>query len=171
MDLQTIDKLLERYWNADTSPEEEEVLRKYFSENEVPEHLRGVASLFRQYQADRQFKTLDAAFETEVLEEISRAAFRKPKIHFEWQPLLRIAAVLMIFLLTALLLKQHLLVQDTQQVVVEHTEDTYEDPQQAYEQTRQALLLVSSLMNEGTQHIEKLETFSEAQETIKAQKQ
>lgn len=166
MDLQTIDKLLEKYWNADTSPEEEEQLRKYFSENGVPEHLRGVAALFRQYQADRQFKTLDAGFETEVLEKIS-----KPEVRFDWQPLLRIAAVLMIFLVTALLLKQHLLIPANHQVVVEHTEDTYEDPQQAYEQTKQALLLVSSLMNEGAQHIEKLETFSEAQETIKTQKQ
>lgn len=170
MDLQTINELLEKYWNAETSPEEEEILKKYFSENEVPEHLRGVAALFRQYHTDRQFQVLDADFETEILEKISRAAIRKRKARFDWQPLLRIAAVLIIFLVTALLLQQHLSPPATDQAVAEITEDTYEDPQLAYEQTKQALLLVSSLMNEGTQHIEKLETFSEAQEIIKSEK-
>ena len=48
--------------------------------------------------------------------------------------------------------------------------DTYEDPERAYEEAKQALLLVSSLMNEGTQHLTKLEEFDEAQQTVKAQK-
>lgn len=164
MDLQIINELLKKYWNADTTPEEEEELRKYFSENEVPEHLKGVAALFRKFQTDQQFKNLDADFEIEVLEKIS-----KQKAYFDWQPLLRIAAVLTIFFMTALLLKQHLLPPADHQTTVVDTEDTYEDPQRAYEQTKEALLLVSSLMNEGTQHIEKLETFSEAQEIIKSE--
>lgn len=166
MDLQTIDELLEKYWNAETTPEEEATLRKYFSEHEVPRHLQGVAHLFRQYQADQSFKKLDAAFEEEVMKEISNR-----KSRFDWQPLLRIAAVLTLFLVTALLLKQHLLPPpEVDQVKAEQVEDTFEDPQLAYEQTKQALLLVSSLMNEGTQHMEELEKFSEAQETIKSEK-
>ena len=172
MDFQKIDELLEKYWNADTSPEEEATLRRYFSENEVPHHLKGVAGLFRQYQADRQFKNLDPDFDTELLQNISGQ--RKP---FAWRPLLRIAAVLTIFLLAALLLKQHLLTPQAMKPAhvahtqVQDTTDTYQDPQLAYEQTKQALLLLSSLMNEGTQHMEELEKFSEVQETIKTEKQ
>ncbi len=166
MDLQTIDELLEKYWNAETTPEEEATLRQYFSEHEVPRHLQGVAQLFRQYQADQHFKKLDAAFDDKVLKEISSR-----KSRFDWQPFLRIAAVLTLFLMAALLLKQSLLPPpETEQVKVVQAEDTYTDPRLAYEQTKQALLLVSSLMNEGTQHIEELEKFSEAQETIKSEK-
>ena len=39
MDYKYIEQLLERYWQCETSLEEESELRSFFSEEEVPAHL------------------------------------------------------------------------------------------------------------------------------------
>ena len=43
MDYKYIEQLMERYWNAETSLEEESILRTFFSQKDIPaemEHLR-----------------------------------------------------------------------------------------------------------------------------------
>lgn len=181
MELQKINELLEKYWNGNTSLEEEQMLTQYFRDNEVPARLKGVAALFCQFEAGRQTEVPDKDFDDQVLQKISQVEPAKvrslpQRMLPQRQPLhgqlwLKIAAILLIFLTAGLLWLNQ---ADRELPVAEQTEttqDTYQDPQQAYEQTRQALLLVSSLMNEGTQHLEELEAFSEAQETIKTEKQ
>lgn len=39
MDYKDIEQLLERYWQCETSVEEESVLRDFFTKEEVPAHL------------------------------------------------------------------------------------------------------------------------------------
>ena len=40
MDYRYIEQLLERYWNCATTPEEEEILRTFFRQSDVPASLR-----------------------------------------------------------------------------------------------------------------------------------
>ena len=46
MDYKYIEQLLERYWNCETSVEEEQILRIFFQQKELPAHLRRYRSLF-----------------------------------------------------------------------------------------------------------------------------
>ena len=46
MDYKYITQLLDRYWAAETSIEEERILRAFFSQTEVPEELKQYRSLF-----------------------------------------------------------------------------------------------------------------------------
>ena len=46
MDYKYIEQLLERYWQCETSLEEESELRSFFSEEEVPAHLLRYKELF-----------------------------------------------------------------------------------------------------------------------------
>ena len=46
MDYKDIEQLLERYWQCETSVEEESVLRDFFSKEEVPAHLLRYKNLF-----------------------------------------------------------------------------------------------------------------------------
>ncbi|MFP4094933.1 MAG: hypothetical protein ACLFUB_10630 [Cyclobacteriaceae bacterium] len=164
MELINIERLLEKYWNGDTSLEEERQLQRFFSEEEVPEHLEGVATLFRTFSADWQFKQLDDDFDEALIHKIEKSEKR-----LSWRSWLSIAATVSLLIVSALWVKDMLPMQaqpptaETQLI----EEDTYEDPQLAYEQTREALLLISSMMNKGTQQVEKLEKFHEAQETVK----
>ena len=160
MELLKMNELLEKYWKGETTLEEEAQLRRYFREEEPPEPLRHVAALFRHYQVQPR---LDARFDERL----------KPHLNEDkpvpmWPTLLKTAAVVAIFLLGALWVK-HTYVDESQASasVAAVTQDTYEDPEQAYEEAKQALLLVSSLMNEGTQHLTKLEEFDQAQQVVK----
>ena len=46
MDFKYIEQLLERYWQCETSLEEEAQLRTFFTEEDVPEHLSRYSDLF-----------------------------------------------------------------------------------------------------------------------------
>lgn len=50
MNTERINKLLERYYEALTTEAEEEELRRFFAEGEVPAHLMGEKELFLQLQ-------------------------------------------------------------------------------------------------------------------------
>ena len=161
-----IRELVEKYWEGDTTLEEEEQLRVYFNKEEAPADLKKEAVLFRYYQSHTQFRTLDERFDNTLTQRIERKEAKQRWLTF--QPVLRIAAAIVLVVLATVLFKAEWNnpATETSPVAVE---DTYEDPRLAYEQTKEALLLVSSLMNEGTQHMVNLENFREAQETVKTQ--
>jgi len=52
MDYKYIEQLLERYWAAETSPEEENILKAFFSQQDVPAELQAYADLFRCMDAE-----------------------------------------------------------------------------------------------------------------------
>ena len=53
MDYKYIEQLLERYWNCETSVEEEQILRTFFRQKEVPAHLLRYKPLFAYQEAAR----------------------------------------------------------------------------------------------------------------------
>ena len=54
MELANIEKLLEKYENAETSIAEENELKNYFLNNNVPEHLQEYQLLFGYFSANKQ---------------------------------------------------------------------------------------------------------------------
>ena len=45
MDYKYIKQLLERYWNCETSLEEEDILRTFFSQEDIPSELESYKAL------------------------------------------------------------------------------------------------------------------------------
>ena len=64
-----IEQLLERYWAAETSPDEEAVLRAFFAQRELPEAFAAYRPLFQTMQEEAQTH-LDARFDERVLARI-----------------------------------------------------------------------------------------------------
>ena len=64
MDYKYINQLLERYWNCETSLEEEGILRAFFSQKDVPVELRQYQSLFAYQQMESKAKHLGADFDS-----------------------------------------------------------------------------------------------------------
>lgn len=54
MDFKYIEQLLERYWQCETSLEEEAQLRTFFTEEDVPEHLSRYKDLFVYQQLQQE---------------------------------------------------------------------------------------------------------------------
>lgn len=66
MHFQQISELLDRYWEGETSLEEERQLRRYFTQGPIDERLREVAPLFRAIADAQQVQAPD--FQTPVVE-------------------------------------------------------------------------------------------------------
>lgn len=65
MDFKYIEQLLERYFAAETTLQEERILREFFCQEGVPEHLRVWQALFRS-QHELANARLDEAFDERV---------------------------------------------------------------------------------------------------------
>ena len=99
MDYKYIEQLLERYFNAETSLEEESILRTFFSQTDVPAEMQQWRSLFTVENTEK----LDDDFDTRILEMISNeephtVIARRVSITQRLMPLFKAAAVIAIFL-------------------------------------------------------------------------
>jgi len=70
MDYKYIEQLLERYWLCETSLEEEQILRAFFAQSEIPANLMQYQSLFSYQMEQPKQEFLDEDFDQRVLEAI-----------------------------------------------------------------------------------------------------
>lgn len=107
MDYKYIEQLLDRYWQAETSPAEESILRAFFCQADVPAHLRQYAPLFATFET-MQSEHVSDDFEARVLARIAAAETAAPQqsvkaVHLtplrKLTPLLRAAAIVAIVVL------------------------------------------------------------------------
>lgn len=101
MDYKYIDQLLERYWAAETTLEEEEILRAFFSQIDIPAELEQFRPLFVYEQASRKVDVLGDDFDERVLamiDEPVRVKARRVSLGQRLMPLFRAAAVVAIVL-------------------------------------------------------------------------
>ena len=99
MDYKYIEQLLERYFNAETSLEEESILRTFFSQTDVPAEMQQWRPLFTVEHTDK----LDDDFDARILEMISEeeshtVVARRVSLTQRLMPLFKAAAVIAIFL-------------------------------------------------------------------------
>ena len=66
MDYKYIEQLLERYWACETSLQEEQILRTFFQQAEVPVHLMPYKAVF-DVQQEQAEPTLGEDFDTRML--------------------------------------------------------------------------------------------------------
>lgn len=67
MDYKYIQQILERYWEGRTSLEEENILRAFFSQIDVPEELKQYRSLFLYEQTETKADVLGSDFDDRLL--------------------------------------------------------------------------------------------------------
>ncbi|WP_145718424.1 hypothetical protein [Chitinophaga japonensis] len=158
MDYNKIRALLEKYWEADTSLEEEALLRRFFvtHRDALPEDLREAAPLFSYFQAESE-KELPALPDDRILP-LRRA---RP-----WQHWMKYAAMLLLLAGVGYSVQQFR--QKQQQLDLSAwQQDTFTDPEKAYRETEKALELLARNLNKGTSQVEKLSYFNEATEKVK----
>jgi hypothetical protein len=99
MDYKYIEQLLERYWQGETTLQEEAILRAFFSQDDVPASLMKYKSLF---DCGLQEETLGDDFDARILDSIGEDE-KEPKAKVvTWtsrlMPLFKAAAVVAILL-------------------------------------------------------------------------
>lgn len=139
MELNNVEKLLEKYFEGETSLNEEDALRQYFTTQKVPVHLEPYQDLFGYFTV----KKSEALSKPIVLK-------KKPKISYKW---LSIAAVL-VFVLGTYIYNNH--VDKTRQAQL----------MQDYQTTQQALDLISKNLNKGVFAMAQLQEFENTKNII-----
>lgn len=72
MDYKYIEQLVERYFQCETSLQEEQILRAFFAQNDVPEALAEYVPMFRGFEAEAELG-LDETFDQKMLAMIEEA--------------------------------------------------------------------------------------------------
>lgn len=99
MDYKYIEQLLERYFQCETTLKEEEILRSFFSQEDVPVWLTKYQTLFT-YEAQKE-QLLDKDFDERILTMIEQGEPVKARVVTLTQrlmPLLKAAAVVAVIL-------------------------------------------------------------------------
>ena len=127
-----IDHLLEKYWQTETTVEEERELKAYFAQH--PETGGATAGYFL-------FLENEARTDAPDLGSVKEAVVVKPL----WKRYLSIAASILLICVAIFSLQK---ISRDDQISVQHANiHEIEDPDEAYEQAKQALLLVASKMH------------------------
>ena len=96
MDYKYIEQLLERYWQGETTLQEENILRSFFSQQDIPEHLQKYKALFT-YEKE---KPLSDDFDARILEMIGEGEPKAKTVTMisRLTPLFKAAAIVAIVL-------------------------------------------------------------------------
>lgn len=141
MDYRYIEQLLQRYWEAETTPEEERILRAFFAQDELPTRLSRYKALFALQEAEVK-EALGAAFDKRLLNRIES----KPKplfrlSHINLRPLYNAVAAVAI-VVTVGLVAQRAFMNQNDEVWDYNTasyKDTFSDPDVARTELRSML--------------------------------
>ena len=158
MDFKEREDLLRKYWNCETSLEEEKQLREYFGGENIPEQLRDTAGMFRYFEEAKKKSLNDVAFDDQVMLKINP---RRGQIRRLVYNSMRIAAGLLVVIAATWFIRT-----EVRQTIPQEMVDTYDDPELAFEETKKALLMISKSFGTAEQHTRKINMFNEAQEEI-----
>ena len=97
MDYKYIEQLMERYWEGETTLQEESILRTFFSQSDIPENLRKFQPLF--FCELQKEEPLGEDFDARIFEQIGEAPVAKVvSLKNRLMPLFKAAAIVAIVL-------------------------------------------------------------------------
>ncbi len=153
MDYKYIEQLIERYFKCETTLQEEQILKAFFTQNEkeMPQTLRQYQNLFTAMQPT---EVLGDDFDERILKQIEGEKVVKARvigIREQLKPLFRAAAIVAIVLTLGNAMNLSLKQEQPQGDDINYAayKDTYNDPSVAYDQMEDALQLISDGINQA----------------------
>lgn len=159
--------LLEKFYEGETDRSEEKILKSFFLSAKVPACMESDRQLFLALHEESSLKVPDGkGFEERFFDSV--AGDKKFYLKRSRTIYLRFAAIAASFMLIAG--SYFLIVQEyrTERNGLSYQEYSPEDTEKAYDEAKNALLLVSSVMNKGTAELETLSKFEDARNELAA---
>ncbi len=156
--IEKVRKMLDRFYQGETSLEEEQWLQEYLSSTAVPEELLADKELFKAFEGTEESISVPRDLNSKILETIDREEHRQLKsrrislysLSGLAAGLLALIAVYVFFLRT----------DEPAQLTRNQVTDTYEDPMDAYQEAKKTLAYVSGKLNTGTSEIRHMQQVS-----------
>lgn len=140
-----LEQLLERYWNCDTTLEEEQAIREMLSQKDIPTHLLIYRDLFL-WQKEQSQLTADEGFSSRIENVIKGEDKKTIKISGYFYPVLKVAVSVLIVLSAGIGAYTHY--QDQENLERTYSE-TYTDPELAIQETRAVLGIISNSLTKS----------------------
>lgn len=159
MDSEQIDALLNKYWNGETSLEEEQQLKTYFRTARIHQQHNEAAALFTYLEEQKNKSLTDTSFNKKVLRKIKHPGKTVSLLLYNS---MRIAAGIIVLVLAVWLVRM-----EVRKATPDQMADTYNDPKMAFEETKKALLMISKSFGTAEEQAKKINLFNEAQKDIR----
>lgn len=157
METKEIKRLLQLYFNGESTDQDERNLEQYFQSGDIADELKEYAEFFGGI-SELANAGDNSSIEEDIMDYILENEHReKTKFRQMWRLVTGVAATVII------VLGSFLLYQQKQQPF----EDTYKDPEQAYAVAQQTLQFMSSKYNKGLAGLTKFDKLEKAEEPLK----
>jgi hypothetical protein len=145
-------RLIAKYYNGESTEEEESSLRNYFAKNNIPQGYEAEKAIFGYFDESSEIPEPSIGFEARILAGIdaSERKRRSQRMKRYLLPMLSAAAGFLI-----LIGSYFFFIHRTEPL------DTYKDPKIAYAETMKILMAVSSQLNRGVQTLEPVSKIDE----------
>jgi hypothetical protein len=152
MNVEELNRLLEKYYKGESTEEEEKTLREYFKENNVTEGYEAEKDIFGYFRTDREVPEPSFDFEARILAGIDASDSKRGSQKIRKYVLLSLSAAAGLLVLAG-----------SYFFLVSRTEpgDTFTNPEIAYAETMKILIDVSSQLNHGAQALEPVSKINE----------
>lgn len=147
MNSQRIEKILQKYFEGETSLSEEKELREFFQRDDIPSHLKSLQSQFEYFEKGSELIELGADFDKKVLDSIRddgkiiKFSFRK-----------RSSIYIMASVAASILILVTVFFQFN--TFTRKIDDTFNDPEIAYNEAKKIMVFVSEKFNKGTEQLQ-----------------
>ncbi len=148
--LKEIREMLDRFYQGESTLEEERRLKDFFSTGSVPEELLADRELFLSFLEEGLDISVPGDLDQQIIAAIDREEKKDQKARrINLYSLSGLAAGLLALIAVYLFFLR----DDRPELVAFHQVDTYEDPMKAYEEAKQTLFYVSAKLNSGTSEL------------------
>lgn len=152
MNAYKIKTLLDRFYNGQTTEEEERELDRFFNSGDVPEEMGEERAFFNLLNADKP--PVPDGLEQRLSRQIDgwntieKSSTRRARIiSLRW--IIGVAASILLIFSVTLFVNSH---EDERNFA--HQQDTYDNPEDAYAETQRALMKFSKFINKGLAEVD-----------------
>ena len=168
-EIKRVEILLDKYWQGESTREEEAALKKYFNGDNVADHLKYIQPLFVMLQQNGG-KELGNNFDEDIKRRLKPKGLTSLRRSSQLAGnVVKIAATLVLVLVAIYLLRPGLDRNDNSDDQAVQL-GTFDDPKEAYEQVKKSLQLVSVKLNKGSGYMQELSKFNKGATLFNHQK-
>ncbi len=155
-----IKDLLDKYWECETTLEEEKELREYFNSDNSSESFSEARTLFQYFNEQRNIVAQESKddIHLKVQEGVNKKSDNVRTLVFR---IAKIAAGVLVLVAATYLVREEVRKSYPEEIV-----DTYSDPELAYQETKKALMMISKSFGRAQQEANKIKLFNEAEQII-----
>ncbi|MDP3462913.1 MAG: hypothetical protein Q8S18_09015 [Bacteroidales bacterium] len=139
MNTKEIEKLIEKFYNGETSSLEEATLSEWFSQDHIPNHLVSLKPQFVFAKGNKNQHNLNESFDTDLLNKIEQIEKQNRTLYIRRMIVVSLSVAASLIIMIGIYF----------QFRTTKIEDTFNDPAMAYQEAHKALMFVSDQLNKG----------------------